>query len=67
MTEEQAKTKWCPQVRNKIGIELTKTTAGQSVPHFVAITATNDKAKCIASDCMMWRIRRVRGLGQVIR
>lgn len=32
LTENEAKTKWCP----------------------IALTSTNDKAKCISADCMMW-------------
>lgn len=38
MTEENAKTKWCPHARFN----------GDN------IAESGDLAKCIASDCMMW-------------
>lgn len=47
MTEQEAKTKWCPNVRVLL--------LGNS---FVAnrLGCTRDEAyKCIASECMMWR------------
>lgn len=45
MTEEEAKTKWCPQYRIIIG------TSGRAFSN-----RDNDiSAKCIASDCMMWK------------
>ena len=42
MTEEEAKTKWCPMVRVVYGI-------GDNRGLFESTTT------CIASDCMMWR------------
>lgn len=47
MTEEQAKTKWCPMVR-------TGLVAGMAVNHHVN-GDVKDETRCIASDCMMWR------------
>ena len=51
MTEDKAKTKWCPMVRSSIGS-----------PGWIAsvnIIPGDDgspmHAKCIASGCMMWR------------
>jgi|LSQX01.3.fsa_nt_gb hypothetical protein len=47
MTEEEAKTKWCPMVRHTKDNEgAFYTTNGQSSKSF---------QWCIASDCMMWR------------
>ena len=49
MTEEEAKTKWCPHVRASI----------DGSPNASANKDNSDwdysKFKCIASDCMMWR------------
>jgi hypothetical protein len=41
MTENEAKTKWCPMAR---GVDLTLRGANPPMAH-----------KCIASDCMMFR------------
>jgi hypothetical protein len=47
MTEEEAKTKWCPVVRHTKDNEgAFYTTNGQSSKSF---------QWCIASDCMRWR------------
>ena len=44
MTEQEAKTKWCPMVR---------------APMLIAPAIPGNKyganAKCVGSDCMMWR------------
>ena len=42
MTEDEAKTKWCPMAVNNT---CTRNPRGE-IP---------DGAKCVASDCMMWR------------
>ena len=42
MTEEQAKTKWCPMVRVGDGSGCNRNHLFESYD------------KCIASDCMMW-------------
>lgn len=53
MTEDEAKTKWCPLVR-------TGLTAGMSVNRHVAdapdaIDGVYDETRCRASGCMAWR------------
>ena len=48
MTEDQAKTKWCPFVR-------TGLTAGMAVNRHVADYGVYDETRCIGSGCMMWR------------
>ena len=54
MTEDEAKTKWCPMVR------LGVTVGGEPAPGLNRFTNPNnmksmDFAKCIGSACMMWR------------
>ena len=49
MTEEEAKTKWCPMVRfNYTGNGNTDHNRGAYV------NASPTPINCIASDCMMW-------------
>lgn len=52
MTEDQAKTKWCPMIR-------TGMVAGMAVNHHVDTRPDGDgvyhNTRCIASECMMWR------------
>lgn len=52
MTEDQAKTKWCPMVR-------TGMVAGMAVNHHVDMQPHGDgvynQTRCIASACMLWR------------
>ena len=48
MTEDKAKTKWCPMTRHGYGTEGI----GVNRLHQDKNPST---AKCIASDCMMWR------------
>ena len=48
MTEEEAKTKWCPMVRLE-GQYEGETACNRSYSGDIA-----DAAKCIASNCMMW-------------
>lgn len=56
MTEEEAKTKWCPQTRINDGWNRTSNTADDYEKGLGAEMTTS----CIASDCMMWvRQRRV--------
>ncbi len=44
MTEEKARTKWCPYIRvNGRNRDYTRTPPDK------------EKFRCIASDCMMWR------------
>jgi len=48
MTEEEAKTKWCPMVRNvREGINVGPWNRVEGeIPY---------TSKCIGSDCMLWR------------
>jgi hypothetical protein len=55
MTEDEAKTKWCPFVR-------TGLVAGMAVNRHVAdapgaIDGVHDETRCIGSGCMMWRVK----------
>ena len=47
MTEEEAKTKWCPQVRYVVN--ASDCFMGNRFDH-----AFEEECKCIASDCAMW-------------
>jgi hypothetical protein len=53
MTEDEAKTKWCPMVRNGVNRNYPRQgyqgEIGDNNPPY---------SKCIASDCMMWRVTR---------
>lgn len=51
MTEEEAKTKWCPMSRS---IHVGRLMGGS----YASPTNKNaEHSRCIASDCMMWRKR----------
>ena len=49
VTEEEAREKWCPQVRNWVsgGWQTGINRNGSDIDY--------ERFKCIASDCMMWR------------
>lgn len=49
LTEEQAKTKWCPHVRVLVVNENEDAAAA------VNIDNNDSLLTCCASDCMMWR------------
>jgi hypothetical protein len=49
MTEEEAKTKWCPMWRIGQVSDLRGSTAVNN----------HSAAKCIGSDCMMWRTKPI--------
>lgn len=54
-TEEDAKTKWCPQVRY---LAIFRDAMGARECSGAYNRAAEDiigTSKCIASDCMMWR------------
>lgn len=56
MTEEEAKTKWCPHIRTV----MAGITKGASVEALVVGNTYDEerqhpKTCCIASACMMWR------------
>lgn len=50
LTEEEAKTKWCPFVR--------RTYSGIPVNRVADTAEFMDSCPCIASACMAWRWRR---------
>lgn len=51
LTEEEAKTKWCPEV--KILLSPPQYEGG---PHYIMTNRYNDSSyNCIASECMMWK------------
>lgn len=53
MTEEEAKTKWCPMVRY-----ISHQTQGQPVNRWANADDRNlmpEPALCLGSACMMWR------------
>jgi hypothetical protein len=53
MTEEEAKTKWCPFARNLVTLDNA-----EGNPFFVASANRFSEVKmspCIASSCMAWR------------
>lgn len=63
MTEDEAKQKWCPMARFHV-------TPDGHVFHNMPVTddnpscaADDESGKCIASDCMMWRISTKAGGG----
>jgi hypothetical protein len=47
MTEDEARTKWCPQAR--------AWEAGAAVNRSPTTQRVEPETRCIASDCMMWR------------
>ena len=55
MTEQEAKTKWCPMVR----VTMTpqdSTWQNQAMTNRMAFVKHGlTESRCIASDCMMWR------------
>lgn len=51
MTEDEAKTKWCPMVR--MGAVLNEGVAAVNR----VTQAQGDKANCIGSACMMWKFK----------
>lgn len=51
MTEEQAKTKWCPQAR------VTGLDGPSGNRHVLHADGLNGADRCIASACMAWRER----------
>lgn len=51
MTEEEAKTKWCPMVRTSSGGLI----GNRDNAHDGQLTSFDDGSRCIGSACMMWR------------
>lgn len=55
MTEEEAKTKWCPQVRYGAFQEPAANRWKQSAPEDQPHALNPVPCRCIGSDCMAWR------------
>lgn len=56
MTEDEAKTKWCPQTRYVSGGHgRTPVIAGIVATNFTSGPDGYWRAPCVASACMMWR------------
>ena len=51
MTEDEARTKWCPFVQRSISINDQHPDAGASTDN-----RTGPNQNCIASACMAWRV-----------
>jgi hypothetical protein len=49
MTEEEAKTKWCPMVRT------TSNPSGCCSINRLYVSSVTTETRCIASECMAWR------------
>ena len=58
MTEDEAKTKWCPFVRVTV-TPNDATWQGNMLTNRGQIPAANTDTLCIASDCMAWRGEKV--------
>ena len=67
LTEEEAKKKWCPQAREEARSEVQTSHGGAHVGPTTRISMTainrrrekmgpNYLTRCIASECMMWRM-----------
>jgi hypothetical protein len=58
MTEQEARTKWCPHARvNTLvtGTDYNETAVGGAACNRADPSSMYDKATCIASGCMAWR------------
>ena len=56
MTEEEAKTKWCPHVRFVVDNPSYAVSAGNKYSD----GAFSVESCCMASDCMMWMTQPIR-------
>jgi len=54
MTEDEARTKWCPMVRVLV-TRNDNVWQGNMLTNRGEIPASNTDTLCIASDCMMWQ------------
>lgn len=60
MTEDEAKTKWCPLVQSRPNIMFTDGPDGEAIgKKLEAANFESRKYKCIGSDCMMWRREKI--------
>jgi len=60
MTEEEAKTKWCPH------IQVTSAQSMNDVEYGDNRGGGDENHNCIASDCMMWRLDEARDENMVL-
>lgn len=56
LTEEQARTKWCPHSRYNSNGELASNRWKQSAPEDQPHALNPVPCRCIASECMAWRM-----------
>jgi hypothetical protein len=64
MTEEQAKTKWCPNARHVTSDDAGMPAANRMGPENGGIGGLPWN-KCVASDCMAWRFTKRIGSGPI--
>lgn len=60
MTEDEAKTKWCPQGSIELSLQMIHSAiiTGDNIDAHKSVIeklVKENRQKCIASDCMMWR------------
>ena len=55
LTEEEAKTKWCPLVRVAEAQAVGDFKISLAINRDVSLGEKRPRFKCIASSCMMWR------------
>lgn len=55
MTEDEAKTKWCPQYQVNGGTDADDNRSTRFLPETKAYGPSLLNAKCIGSACMAWR------------
>ena len=60
MTEDEAKTKWCPMVHVRATVLLLDSPDGDIAKRRIEAAEIEDKkSMCIGSQCMMWRSTKV--------
>jgi hypothetical protein len=60
MTEDEAKTKWCPMVRiSAFGEHTSSPPANRVMDAINKTVARNPRdCRCLGSECMMWRLSK---------
>lgn len=70
MTEEEAKTKWCPFVRHLETVDIDGSVQATNRPQGNARPAPSGKTTCIGSSCIAWRwdkaANRIKNPGSVL-
>jgi hypothetical protein len=59
-TEKEANTKWCPMVR-VLAVKDDKIVGHSVNAGFKLRSDPNGRARCVGSECMMWRWERTDG------